>query len=237
MIAIDGPASSGKGTVAAFLAKELQYMHVDSGLFYRYFARFYKETCEDTSVVGALAAQLLAQPTAEVVKFFEPVLEFFYQKSDHAHIIPVLKTESCAQVASKISTEPNVRQCVNTAIRSIDKNLVIDGRDTTTVIFPDADVKLFITANVQTRAKRRMWEDETRISHSTLGKNDVPATERSTLQHYVDAIVKRDQQDATRSVAPLICPEDAIVVDTSEMNTSQMCEHVMQIVKVRLNIG
>jgi cytidylate kinase len=233
VVAIDGPASSGKGTVAAYLAKELRYLHIDSGLFYRYFAYI----CSQTDSVSIDKTLLNAQ--LDIVKFFKPVFQFFYNKQEFTELISTLKTESCGQVASKVSAEGDVRQCINFAIRSINQNLVIDGRDTTTVIFPDADVKLFITADVQTRARRRMLEAKDRgewTLEASVANEESVAFNDNRLLCYIDAISKRDHNDTTRSIAPLICSQYATLVDTSDMTTLQMCEHVTQIVKTQLNI-
>jgi cytidylate kinase len=108
------------------------------------------------------------------------------------------------------------------------------------VIFPDADVKLFITADVQARARRRMLEAKGRGEWTSaaddVANEESAAFDDGVLQRYIDAINQRDHNDSTRSIAPLICAEDAILVDTSDMTTLQMCEHVMQIVKTQLNI-
>ncbi|MDR1208285.1 MAG: (d)CMP kinase, partial [Holosporales bacterium] len=190
VIAIDGPASSGKGTVAAYLAKELQYIHVDSGLFYRYFAHVCSQTDDNASVENTLR-----KAQQNVVEFFKHVLQSFYNKQEGVQIITALKTETCGQMASTLSANGDVRQCVNAAIRSIDQNIVIDGRDTTTVIFPNADVKLFITADIQARAKRRMLEAKGRgewTSNANVANQEFAEFDDNVFRRYIDAINQRD---------------------------------------------
>jgi cytidylate kinase len=200
VIAIDGPAAAGKGTIAAFLARRLGYIHIDSGLFYRYFAEQMRG-CDD-------------------LEFFDPLIHFIQTGKDPGGIIPKLRTESCGQKASKVSQDPQVRQYVNAAVRSIKGNAVIDGRDTATVIFPNATVKLFVTADVETRAQRRMLDE-----HGLL----------EDLQKYTNAIINRDKNDTLRTIAPLVSAKDAILLDTSGLTIKEMCEKSLEIVRTLLN--
>lgn len=206
VIAIDGPAGSGKGTIAHFLAKSLNYTYVDSGLFYRYVTY---------SIKNQLNFSLLLENPCN---FFDPIMQYLQTGEDILDLIKDLRSEDCGQMTSKISQNLEIRAFVTKAIRHFSKisNIVIDGRDTTTVIFPKAHVKLFITASIQERAYRRLQE---------LG--DHP----SKIQDYVQKIQYRDNQDSTRSFSPLIQTKDAILIDTSQLTIEQTCEKALNIVR------
>lgn len=199
VIAIDGPAASGKGTIARFLAKELSFAYIDSGLFYRYVAFFRQDNSTQNS-------------TSFSDDFFDVLIDYCKTGNDKNNIIHLLKSETCASSASQVSVEPAVREFVTNTIASLKYDLVIDGRDTTTVIFPNADVKFFVTANPEIRARRRMIE---------LNEHE------STFQYYLKNIVYRDNRDTERSIAPLVKAKDAILIDTSNMSIQSACSYAL----------
>lgn len=197
IIAIDGPAGAGKGTVARFLARELAVTYIDSGLFYR---------------AWACAKNPNSDPNC-----FAPVWRFLKTGEDPDAFIAYLRQESVGQLTSKVSQDPVVRGSITREIRNFSRSsdLVIDGRDTTTVMFPDADVKLFITAALEIRAQRRCMEMQ-------------DSSDRLPL--YCQQLQRRDEQDRTRAVAPLIQAIDAFVLDTSDLTIEQACAQALQIV-------
>jgi cytidylate kinase len=169
--------------------------------------------------------------SSNLTTLFAPIMHYLQIGEDPQHIIPSLKTESCAGVASKMSQRPEIRHGVNTAIRLLEGNVVIDGRDTTTVIYPNADVKLFVTADVTTRAHRRMLEDS-RVQTAQESNNP----QEPLLQQYIYAVKERDANDTLRAIAPLRQAIDALLLDTSGLTIEQMCDAALSLVRSRLKI-
>jgi len=188
IVAVDGPAASGKGTIARALARHFGLPHMDTGLLYR-----------------AVALNLLQWHG-------DPESEFAAARAcDFAQIDfedPELKTEAVGGIASRISAYPMVRAALVERQRAFARQeggAVLDGRDIGTVIAPDADVKLFVTAAPDVRARRR-FDELTRIGRHA---------------HYEDVLADiraRDERDSHRAAAPLVQAADAILLDTSEMN-------------------
>lgn len=203
VIAIDGPAGAGKGTVAKFLAKELGITYVDSGLLYRAWA-------------------FTHDGKMPVSDCFAPVWQFLKTKEDPTGFIAGLRQEVVGQLASVVSRDPAVREIITQTIRNFAQtsDLVIDGRDTTTVIFPDADVKLFVTATLEARAKRRCLEMKDGLDR---------------LPFYCQQLDHRDEQDRQRAIAPLVQAPDAMVLDTSELTIPQACATALHIVQKQLH--
>jgi len=191
IIAVDGPAASGKGTIAKALAAHYGLPHMDTGLLYRAVALNLLETDGDPdSEFSAARACDIAQ------------IDF----SD-----PQLKSEAVGGIASRISTYPMVRDALferQRAFAAQEGGAVLDGRDIGTVIAPEARVKLFVTAAPQVRARRRF--EELKMMGMNVHYEDVLAD-----------IHARDERDAGRSAAPLRQAEDAIVIDTSEMSPDE----------------
>jgi cytidylate kinase len=208
VIAIDGPAAAGKGTIARFIAKELSFTYIDSGLFYRYVAMF---KLSKYDIHDMLASD----------SFFDTIFDYCKTERDENNIVRLLKSEACALAASHVSKDPAVRKFVTSAIVAYKDDIVIDGRDTTTVMFPDADVKLFVTASPEIRAERRRREMD---------------DQEDILQSYINKITDRDKNDTTRSVSPLVQAQDAILIDTSNMNIQQAREFALSIVKKQLTM-
>lgn len=189
IIAIDGPAASGKGTLARNLAARLGLRHLDSGALYR--------------AVGLRVLEDGGDPDREEDAVFAA------QKLDDALLSDSrLRDENVGKAASKVARYPAVRQALldyQRRFAATPPGAVIDGRDIGTVICPDADVKIFLTANPSVRAERRALE---------LEAKGVPV-DRETLRLEIEA---RDRQDAERSVAPLVAASDAVLLDTSELD-------------------
>ncbi len=182
-VAIDGPAAAGKGTISKAVAAEFGFWHLDTGLLYR--------------AVGAVAADTGRDP-ADVA----------YTLSADDLARPDLRTAATAQEASKVAVIPDVRAALVEFQRSFaahDGGAVLDGRDIGTVICPDADVKLYVTASAPERARRRHAE--------LVGKGD----ERSYEEVLAD-VEARDHRDATRADAPMVQAADAHLIDTTNMS-------------------
>ena len=188
IIAVDGPTASGKGTIARALAEHFQLPHLDTGLLYRAVGRqVQKSGGNPDNLADALAG----------TAFPGSVLED-----------PDLRSETIGGYASRVSAHPAVRQALFDRQRQFaiqPGGAVLDGRDIGTVIAPEADAKLFVTASVEVRAQRRFAEVQERgASH--------------TLERILGDLNRRDERDRSREAAPLVVAEDAFVLDTSELD-------------------
>lgn len=201
IITIDGPAASGKGTLARRLANHLDYFYLDTGKIYRLIgARAYHlnlDTNENEQKIAKLAQDLSH--------------DFDISMMDN----PELKQDHIGQMASKVAALPLIRIAVLDLQRHLanhppmnKKGTVLDGRDCGTVICPNADHKFFITADTETRAKRRFEE---------LKSNGDKTTYETV---YRDMLI-RDERDTNRAAAPLIAAEDAVMIDTSLLNADE----------------
>ena len=188
MIAVDGPAASGKGTIARALATHFGLPHMDTGLLYR---------------AVALNLWRWGGDPADEFEALRACDDLGFDPDD-----PELRSEPVSAIASRISVYPSVRSALLERQQDFarqDGGAVLDGRDIGTVIAPDADVKLFVTASPEVRAERRMRE---------LGQRGMHA-------HYDDVLADiraRDERDSTREVAPLVPAADAILLDTSTLD-------------------
>ena len=215
-IAIDGPAGAGKSTIARAAAQRLSYLYVDTGALYRAIAFFMQERRLDNEaeIVAALGE-------VEVnLKFVDGVQRVFLCGED---VTEKIRTPQISMMASKISAIPEVRAFLLHLQRDLAQknNVLMDGRDIGTVILPNADVKIFLTASPEARAQRR---------HKELLEKGL----ESSYEEVLADILKRDHDDSTRAVAPLKRAEDAILVDTSDCNLEESIELVLRIVKDNL---
>ena len=189
VVAIDGPAAAGKGTVSKAVAEHFGFAHLDTGLLYR--------------VVGRVALGNVGPSLDEagVISLLTKVTEADLKRDD-------LRTAAVAQAASKVAVIPEVRSALIDFQRKFAARAggaVLDGRDIGTVICPGADVKLFVTAVAEVRAQRRYEE--------LLGRG-----EKTAYETVLENVKARDARDSERAVAPLVAAEDAITIDTSEMS-------------------
>ena len=207
IIAVDGPTASGKGTIAKRLAAHFGVPHLDTGLLYR--------------AVGRQVAMDEGDPDNEAhalagCAFPDELLED-----------PVLRTEEVGGMASRVSVHPAVREALFRRQRAFAEQpggAVLDGRDIGTIIAPDAEIKLFITASVQERARRRWLEMTGREMEISLDE-----IERD--------IVMRDKRDITRKDAPLKAAPDAMVIDTTPFDREQAFETVLEAVQEAIARG
>ena len=209
-VAIDGPAGAGKSTIAKLVAKEKGYIYVDTGAMYRGLAiHFLKKGIrpEDKDAVADACRD------AEVTIGYEDGVQQLYQNGEN--ITPLLRTEEVGNMASKTSAIPEVRKKLLELQRSLagEKDVIMDGRDIGTNILPDADVKIYLTASVATRAKRRY--DELKAKGISC---DLESISRD--------IEERDNRDMTREIAPLKQAEDAIRIDSSDMTIPEVVKKI-----------
>jgi cytidylate kinase len=205
IVAVDGPAASGKGTLARRLAAELGLAYLDTGKIYR--AVGYRVL----SGGGDPADPELAQEAARAL-----------DESDLAN--PALSSDDAADAASKVAAIPPVRDILlafqqNFAARP--EGAVLDGRDIGTVVCPNADVKLFVTADVEVRAERR---------HKEL----LDRGEASIYARVLQALADRDARDRGRSAAPMLAASDAVIIDTTSMNAEEAFNTAISIVRSRV---
>jgi cytidylate kinase len=209
IVAIDGPAGAGKSTVARRLADTMGFVLVDTGALYRGVALAARRAgipWDDAERVGALAQALVAR---EGLKF-ERNAEGLRVRLDGEDVSEAIRTPDLGMGASQVSAHPPVRDALLEMQRQAGRpgGVVLEGRDIGTVVFPDADVKFFLTARPEVRAKRR--HDELRAKGASVSFEETLADVR-----------RRDEQDTTRAVAPLRQAADALLVDSSEMGIDE----------------
>jgi cytidylate kinase len=207
VIAIDGPTASGKGTVAARVAAALGYRYLDSGALYRLVALRALEggvSADDADALARLAAAL------------RPVFEDGTVRLDGRDVTDAIRSEEVGRVASRIAVHAPLRSALLELQRSFRRppGLVADGRDMGTVVFPDAKLKVFLTASVEARADRR---------YKQLIEKGFPATLATLLQD----LRERDERDTRRSVAPLKPAEDAYRLDTSPLSIDEVVAQIL----------
>lgn len=224
MVAIDGPAGAGKSTVSRRLADRLGYTLVDTGALYRAVAlaaQHAQVSWEDGPAVGALAHGLARDGAIAWVRDPDGSshLELHGQRPG-----PAIRTLEIGQGASIVSKHPEVRGALLELQRALGKDggVVLEGRDIGTVVFPDAEVKIFLTATDEERAKRRRLELE--------AKGEKPDAARVLAE-----IRERDQRDTMRPVAPLMQADDAVRVDTSDMTQPEVVDRLAELVRSRMD--
>ena len=204
IIAVDGPTASGKGTIAKALAAHFGLPHLDTGLLYRAVGRQVFLDGGDPDDAGDVLA---------ACSFPEGLL-----------LDPELRSEATGGLASRVSVHHSVRQALyerQRAFATQPGGAVLDGRDIGTVIAPDADVKLFVTASVVARAERRWKEMHAR-------------GETVSLEAIAEDLRRRDERDRTRAEAPLVAAADAILLDTSEMGRNEATREAIERVEQAL---
>lgn len=208
VITIDGPAASGKGTIARRLASIMGFAHLDTGVLYRSLALL---------VDPDQPASMIEQQAATVAATIN------YELTAELACHPQLRSLQISNAAASIAKIPRVRQvlrsfqrCFVTAPPDSCAGVVLDGRDTGTVVYPEAEAKLFITASQETRARRR-WQ-ELRALQPTVDLEQV----RRELQF-------RDLQDSRRAIAPLRAAPEAVILDTTVLSSEQCLEEVVQL--------
>ena len=196
VIAIDGLAGSGKGTIAKNISSFYNFPHLDSGILYR-------------------SVAYLCHKGGENVFDEKRVLKYAQNLNIEEIDVDKLRTEEIDQISSKISSFSSVRESLKIfqlnfkKIHSDKSGIVIDGRDITTVIFPDAEIKFYVTASLKDRANRRF--EELVLNNPKIDKKLV-----------IKELQKRDQRDMERSVAPLKIAKDAVVIDTSDLTIEEV---------------
>ena len=217
-IAIDGPAGAGKSSTAKLIAKKLGYIYVDTGALYRTVGLYSIRKGIDTKDAEKVIATL---PDVKVeLKFIDGLQHVFLNGED---VSDAIRTPEASMGASNVSAIPKVREFLFDLQRSIaaNNNCIMDGRDIGTVVLPNADVKIFLTASVEERANRRYKE--------MLEKG-----ESADYNDILEDIKKRDYQDSHREIAPLRQADDAIFVDNGGYDLESGTEYLLGIIKEHL---
>ncbi len=219
VIAIDGPSASGKGTVAQRVARTLGYHFLDSGALYRLTALAAMKanvSLDDEAAVASIAAELPAEFVGDNIYLGKE------------YVSEAIRAEVVGNGASKIAAYPAVRAALLERQRAYRRfpGLVADGRDMGSVVFPEAPVKVFLTASAEARGERR---------HKQLIDKGMPDNIRPLLQDIVNDLKERDARDAARSVAPLKQCPDADLVDTTALNIEEAVAAVMDSVRRRMS--
>ena len=212
-IAIDGPAGAGKSTIAKRLAKELGFIYVDTGAMYRAMAYYFLRNGIVSEDEPSIAA---ACPGVDVTISYEDGEQQVILNGENVN--GVIRTEEVGNMASAISVYPIVREKLVELQRQLaaKEDVIMDGRDIGTCVLPDAQVKIYLTASVMTRAKRRYDE--------LTGKGQT-----CDLAGIARDIEERDYRDMHRDASPLKQADDAVLVDSSEMNIEEVVTEIRRI--------
>lgn len=215
LVAIDGPVGSGKSTIAKLIAKRLGFTHIDTGALYRGLALVAIERGADIAEEKSVLAA-----TEEVVFSFKQTEAGNLLHVNGKSVAKKIRTEEVGLAASKVSAYPGVRARLLGLQRELGASgaAVLEGRDIGTVVFPDAEVKIFLTASVNERARRRYEELESK------GEN-------VSFEDVKSDLIRRDKQDSERAIAPLKKAQDAIELDTTGVTIDSVLDRLESIIR------
>ncbi len=217
VVAIDGPAGAGKSTIAKLVAEKLGYAYIDTGAMYRSVAwKFLQTGMEfDEAAISKLAQDMVIEfkPEANINRVFV----------DGTEVTAAIRSVEVTANVSRVAAIGAVREAMVAQQRRMGEagGVLMDGRDIGTVVFPNAQLKIFLTASVEERAMRRY-------------KELVAKGEQVELAQLKQDIAARDKQDSERAISPLRQADDALLLDTSDMNIEQVVEKIMQLVEERI---
>jgi cytidylate kinase len=211
-VAIDGPSGAGKGTIARALASRLSYRHVDTGAMYRalaWKALHERIDLSDEDAVASLAARASFEVGEGNVRI------------DGHDVAAAIRTPAIDRAATTVARQPRVREALVARQRAMaaDGGVVMEGRDIGTVVFPRAEVKIFLDASAEERARRRATDP----AHSA-------GTGTAAIQEVATALAERDKSDRGRAASPLVQAQDAIVIDTTNLTIEEAVERALEIV-------
>ncbi|HWR36770.1 MAG TPA: (d)CMP kinase [Clostridia bacterium] len=218
VIAIDGPAGAGKSTIAAGLAKKLGYVNLESGAMYRALAL---KAIESQTFLGDEAALLKLAEASRIE--LVPTSDGNRVLLDGHDVSERIRESDVTQAASRVSTHPNVRTWMVDRQREmgVDGGVIMEGRDIGTVVFPNAEVKIFLDADQSVRAGRRIVQQNA---------TDDP----SKAEKLVEDLKERDRRDTTRAASPLVPARDAVRIDSTGLSVEQVIGKAEKIVQERL---
>ncbi len=211
-IAIDGPAGAGKSTIAKMIADKLDLLYLDTGAMYRACAYYLKQNnaLDDEKKMDELLEQMELS--------FDESGKIIYLNGED--VSAVIRTPEISELTSKVSSNPQVREVLVHKQQQIagSRGVIMDGRDIGTVVLPQAQVKIFLTASLESRAQRRLLD---------LAQKGI----KSDLATVMEDLAKRDKQDSTREHSPLKQADDAVVIDTSEMSIDDVIKNILLIIE------
>ncbi len=216
VVAIDGPAGAGKSTIAKLAAEKLGYAYIDTGAMYRSVAWKFLQTGKafDEDFISGLSKTMLIdfKPEAKINRVFV----------DGTEVTDAIRTPEVTAIVSRVAAIGAVREAMVDQQRRMGEagGVLMDGRDIGTVVFPNAQLKIFLTASVEERARRRYAEM-------------VAKGQQVDLQQLQTDIAERDKQDSERAISPLRQAEDALLLDTSDMGISEVTDRILQLVQER----
>ncbi|MCS7252600.1 MAG: (d)CMP kinase [Armatimonadota bacterium] len=219
VVAIDGPAGAGKSTVAKLLARHLGWLHIDTGAMYRAVALKalrMKVPLDDEGALATIASSVRIEFSNSPDGIQRVLL-------DGEDVTEAIRTPDVDEAVSVVSAHSAVRRIMQGLQRKLVEGVhaIAEGRDMQTVVFPDAELKIFLTASLEERAKRRWLELKSRGYDVTL-EEELKRTE------------ERDRLDATRVDSPLAMASDAVVIDTTHMTPQEVVEHIIALIAQRL---
>ena len=215
-VAVDGPAGSGKSTITKMVAKNLGYNYVDTGAMYR--GLTYDFLKNNLTELDEKKIELLLSKVKFEVKFIDRVQYVFVNGED---ISEKIRTAEVSKFTSLFAKSPTVREFLIDTQRNLamGNNIIMDGRDIASVVLPNADVKIFLTASVEERARRRVLDFE-RQGVVDIDFDKVKAD-----------IAARDYQDENRDIAPLVKVDDAVLIDTTNLTITEVVEKMTELIK------
>lgn len=218
-IAIDGPAAAGKSTIAKLVAEKLGYTYIDTGAMYR--ALTYKAIGAGIDLDKAAGVEALLPGTVIELKAGDKGQTVWLDGQD---VTDEIRTDAVTNGVSAVSTHPGVRAYMVDAQRKMaeEGGVVMDGRDIGTAVLPDAELKVFMTASVEERARRRHAENLRRGFESSL-------------EQLAQEIALRDKKDSEREISPLTQAEDAVLLDTTTMSISEAADAIMELVRKKVD--
>ena len=207
IITIDGPAGSGKSTVANILADKLGFIHFNSGALFRGVTAFLHNNEFDIESIKVNST--IPEFNLEV-KMIDDVQHVFVNNVDYT---PVLRNNTISTLVAFVALNKNVRNKIDACQRKFCKenNIVVEGRDLGSYVFPDAEIKFYLDCSVEERARRRFFEEQSKNSSISM-------------EEIKEQIIERDNMDKSREIAPLVVPKNAIIVDSSNMTIDEVVE-------------
>jgi cytidylate kinase len=231
IIAIDGPAGSGKSTVAKLIASRLAFSYLDTGAMYRAVA--YRALQDSVDLTEPLSAQSIERIVAIAQN---EAIDFGFEEGQalpskvfigEVEVTSLIRTPEVDRAVSPVSAEPGVRAALTEQQRRFGEsnNVVMEGRDVGTVVFPNAELKIYLTASAEERAQRRTIQN--------AASAGLPYDEAEYLRILAD-IQRRDVYDSTREVAPLTAAADSIILDSTDMTIEAVVSHIVDLAKARM---
>jgi len=233
VIAIDGPAASGKSSTASLVARRLGWAHLDSGALYRAITLGALDNLGERGAGSGSpwSAQQIVALAEDLPVRLVLVDDVFRPEVAGVDVAQAIRSERVTQRVSEIAAIPEVRHWVNVqqreAVQAHSRGVVVDGRDIGTVVFPDAPLKVFLTASPEERARRRLAE-------RGGGQGGRGGSGEAEVRREAEVLAARDRADSTRAVAPLKAAADAVLLDTTRLSLEQQVQAVVALARTRL---